>query len=414
MQTQNNSSSSSSPEPWDEVDRMIARHKRNQWLTVFLFLGLCAGWIAHSYFQTPTSRAQQPSPDEQQSPSETKTEKDSSQHLQPLRQSSRVIARITDELAPSVVNISTKVPRLTIWGIRKSTENQATGLLIDRNGLVLTNFHVVKKGSSNISVTLHNKKRYEDVKLVGADKKHDLALLKIESDDTFEPAKIGDSKSVNVGEWVIAVGNPFGLEHSVSMGIISALDRGKGTFPFTGEGFLQTDAAINPGNSGGPLVNLKGNVIGINSMIFSKSGGSQGIGFSIPINAARKIIERMKSDGYVRWGYIGVKTVNFDQAGLAHIQKTYNLNIDSLEELTERLGLDQLQGVFVVETPQPGPAWKAGIQEGDVLLSINGQTIDSKRKLKSIIMNSRPGDELTVELMRNGTTRTVVVPVDTR
>lgn len=392
----------------NELDRLIANQKQNQWMILLLFGGLLLGWAAHSFF-SDNSRSSSVQP-----PETNTSFKNKEIESNLLQQSSREISRVSKQIAPSVVNITTEVPKLSLWGIRRKEENQGTGVILNKDGLVLTNFHVVKGNPETVSVTLHNQKRYENVKLVGLDQQHDLALLKIKSSDSFQPAPLGDSKKLNVGEWVIAIGNPFGLEQSVTLGIVSAKDRGEQNFPFTGEGFIQTDAAINPGNSGGPLINLNGEVIGINSMIYSKSGGSQGVGFSIPINAAQVIMDRMKEQGRVRWGSLGVKTVNLDRTGLAYIRKTYNLQIQSLDALAEKLKLDHLEGVFVTEIDKPGPAWKAGIKIGDVIVGVAGNKIRNNQDLHRIVMKKTPGETVTVKTLRNGQPKFFDVTVGAR
>ncbi|MEO0156708.1 MAG: Do family serine endopeptidase, partial [candidate division WOR-3 bacterium] len=252
---------------------------------------------------------------------------------------------------------------------------------------IVTNHHVIKN-ATNIIIRLTNKKEYKgnDVKIIGSDSRTDVALLKIETKEKFPYLNFGDSDKIKVGDWVMAVGNPFNLEGTVTVGVISA--KGRSHIPLSEgpdlQNFLQTDAAINPGNSGGPLLNLKGEVIGINTAITSTSGGNIGIGFAIPINLAKNIIEELKTKGKVTRGYLGVY----------------------LEELTEdmknALDLKSLDGVLVNEVIANSPADNAGIKEGDVIIEYDGQKVTDVQSFRIMVASTTPGKSVKLRLIRNG------------
>ena len=223
-----------------------------------------------------------------------------------------------------------------------------SGFIIDKNGIIVTNNHVIE-GADEISVVLYNQKEFK-AELLGRDPKADLAVLKIQPEDTYLKAvEWGDSDNMRVGDWSIAIGNPLGLGGTVTAGIISAISRDIGSGPYVK--FLQTDASINRGNSGGPLFNVEGKVIGINSAIISQTGGSIGLGFAIPSNSAKKIIQQLKEYGRTKRGWLGVQ-----------IQPV-------TKDFAESLGLSDLRGAFVSNVDPKGPSKKAGIEEGDVILS---------------------------------------------
>ncbi len=261
-----------------------------------------------------------------------------------------------------------------------------SGFIIDANGVVLTNAHVVE-GATTIYVTLTDKREFK-AKLLGADKRTDLAVLKIEATG-LPRLPLGDSSKVKVGEWVVAIGSPFGLENTVTAGIVSAKSRDTGDYlPF-----IQTDVAVNPGNSGGPLLNTAGQVIGINSQIFSRSGGYMGISFAIPIDEAIRVADQLRTTGRLVRGRIGV--------AIGEINK----------EVAESLGLGKPRGAFVRNVEPGAPAAKGGIESGDVILSFNGRDINKSTDLPRIVGETKPGTSATVKVWRKGNTRDLTVVV---
>ena len=239
-----------------------------------------------------------------------------------------------------------------------------SGFIIDKEGFIVTNNHVIK-GADKIKVILKNEREF-DAEIKGRDPKTDLALIKIDPEKDLPVMEMGDSDALKVGEWVVAIGNPFGLGHTVTAGIVSAKGRVIGAGPY--DDFLQTDASINPGNSGGPLLNMEGAVIGINTAIIS---GGQGIGFAIPTNLARGIIQQLKTEGEVTRGWLGVGIQDLDK------------------ELKEYYGLKkEVDGVLVVKVFPDDPAAKAGIETDDIILEVNGHKVDSSRELSRMIADA--------------------------
>ena len=254
-----------------------------------------------------------------------------------------------------------------------------SGFIIDKEGLILTNNHVVEK-TDEIKVTLADKREFR-AKIIGRDPKTDLALIRIEADTPLEPLPLGDSEKLDVGDWVVAIGNPFGLGHTVTAGIVSAKFRQLGTGSY--DNFIQTDASINPGNSGGPLLNTVGEVVGINSAIFTQTGGSVGIGFAIPINMAKDLLPQLKKGKVVR-GWLGVL-----------IQKI-------TPELKDKLDLKDEKGALVADVVSDGPAEKAGLKRGDVIVSFDGEEIEEMNQLPYVVASTPVGKTVTVELIRKG------------
>jgi serine protease Do len=255
-----------------------------------------------------------------------------------------------------------------------------TGFIISAEGYIITNHHVVG-GAQKITVKVENEKEY-NAKVIGSDPVFDLALLKIDAKN-LPVVFLGDSDKINVGDWAIAVGNPYGLSHTFTVGVISAIGRKNIDTHGVGE-FIQTDASINPGNSGGPLLNINGEVIGINRMIYSQSGGSVGIGFAIPINLAKEIVEQLKKHGKVIRGWLGVQI----QEELA-------------PEFYKELGFIKGEGIFVAQVVQGSPAEKAGIKEKDVILTYHGKTMKTFSDLSSEVKLTKPGATVPVVLLRN-------------
>jgi serine protease Do len=266
-----------------------------------------------------------------------------------------------------------------------------SGFLLDNDGYIVTNNHVVED-ASQIKVRLSNEQEY-DAKIIGRDPKTDIALIKIDAPaGDLKPLKLGDSDSTPVGSWVVAIGSPFGLEQTVTAGIVSAKGRIIGSGPY--DDFIQTDASINPGNSGGPLLNLKGEVIGINTAIVASG---QGIGFAIPINMADGIIGQLKDSGEVSRGWLGVG-----------IQ-------DLTPELAEYYGVKKEQeGVLVTQTYEGDPADKAGIKEGDVIIAVDGKRIASSRELSRTVAEAGVGNKMSLTVLREGREKEVDVKLAKR
>ncbi len=261
-----------------------------------------------------------------------------------------------------------------------------SGFIIESNGLILTNAHVVE-GATTIYVTLTDKREFK-AKLLGMDKRTDVAVVKIDARD-LPKLPLGDSSRVRVGEWVLAIGSPFGLENTVTAGIVSAKSRDTGDYlPF-----IQTDVAVNPGNSGGPLLNTAGQVIGINSQIFSRSGGYMGISFAIPIDEAMRVADQLRTNGKMTRGRIGV--------ALGEMTK----------DVAESLGLGKPRGAYVRNVEPGGPAAAGGIESGDVILSFNGRDIAKSTDLPRVVGETKPGTSVPVQVWRKGGTRDLTVTV---
>ncbi len=253
-----------------------------------------------------------------------------------------------------------------------------SGVIISDQGYIVTNEHVIRD-AGEITVRLYDKTEYK-AKVVGADPKTDIAVLKIAAREKLTPAKLGDSSKLRVGQWAIAVGNPFGLNSTVTVGVISAIGRSDiGVEAY--EDFIQTDASINPGNSGGPLLNLEGEVIGINTAIIS---AGQGIGFAIPINLVRNIVEQLITTGSVKRGWLGIG-----------IQ-------DLTPELAKSFGIPDVRGVLINNVFEGSPAEKAGFLRGDVVISFNGEKVETVRKLQRLVATYEVGKKAEVEVLREG------------
>jgi serine protease Do len=271
---------------------------------------------------------------------------------------------------------------------KMKTHALGSGFVISAEGLILTNNHVVEK-ATEIKIKLESGKEY-DAKLVGRDPKTDLALIQVSPDKDFPaPAVLGDSDAMRVGDWVMAVGNPFGLGHTVTTGIISAKSRILGAGPY--DDFLQTDAAINPGNSGGPLFNMQGQVIGINTAIIAQG---QGIGFAIPINMAKELLPQLKTGKVVR-GWLGVM-----------IQ-------DITPELAKSFGLESAKGVLVSDVVKDGPAEKGGLLRGDVILRFDGKEIENAHTLSQLVAATAPNTLVKIDILRNGKEQTISLKLGT-
>ena len=263
-----------------------------------------------------------------------------------------------------------------------------SGFIIDEKGFILTNNHVVEK-TDEIMVRLADEKEFR-AEIIGRDPKTDLALIRIKTDHPLKPLPLGDSDKLTVGEWVVAIGNPFGLGSTVTAGIVSAKYRHIGAGSY--DNFIQTDASINPGNSGGPLLNASGEVIGINSAIYSKTGGSIGIGFAIPINMAKDLLPQLKTGKVVR-GWLGVM-----------IQKITS-------DLKDKLRLEHDKGALVADVTVGGPADKAGIKRGDVIVSFGGKEIKEMNDLPYMVASTPVGKKAVVEVIRKGKKKTFKVKI---
>ena len=264
-----------------------------------------------------------------------------------------------------------------------------SGFIIDKEGYIVTNNHVIEN-ADEITVVLENGKEFR-AEIIGRDPYTDIALIKIKSEINLSPAKLGNSDSLDVGQWVVAIGNPFGLANTVTAGIVSAKGRIVGSGPY--DDFIQTDASINPGNSGGPLINMNGEVIGINTMIVA---GGQGIGFAIPINMAKGIIKQLKESGDVTRGWLGVT-----------IQ-------DLKGEIAEYYGLKGKTGAMIVGVVPGDPADEAGIRPKDIIISVNGKKIKSSRDLTAMVANIGVGETTKVKVMRDGNEKIFKVKIGKR
>jgi serine protease Do len=322
-------------------------------------------------------------------------------------------APIVDKVAPAVVKIEITATRQNAAmeglpdSLRQFFGNQfggmlpprsmgpqvehgvGSGVVITKDGYILTNNHVVD-GAKQVKVTLTDGREFT-AKVIGRDPKTDIAVVKIDADN-LPIVSLADSSKVKVGDVVLAVGNPFGVGQTVTEGIVSAKDRGNmGIEDY--EDFIQTDAAINPGNSGGALVDIDGRLIGINTAILSDSGGSQGVGFAVPSDLARTVMESLVKDGHVTRGYIGVMIQNVTPA------------------LAQEFNLKENTGALIGDVVANGPADQAGFKDGDVVTELNGQKITDSRQLQLIVAGTSPGSKATVKILRDGETKTLEVTV---
>jgi len=342
--------------------------------------------------------------------------------LAPLAQAAGPVsvADLAERLQPAVVNISTKQkikPKQTVPipnlpedspfrdffedffdkqkpqnkgktpRRRRSVSSLGSGFVIDSSGIIVTNNHVIDK-ADEIEVIFTDGRKLK-AKVIGRDKKTDIAVLKVESKTPLPSVSFGDSKKLRVGDWVMAIGNPFGLGGSVSLGIVSASDRDINSGPY--DDFIQTDAAINKGNSGGPLFNMDGEVIGINTAIISPSGGSIGIGFSIPSDTAEQVIKQLREFGETRRGWLGVRIQSIT------------------DDLAESLGLENSKGALVADLTPTGPAEKSGMKPGDVIVVFHGQKVNKLSDLPRAVARTPVGTRVDVVVIRKGKKQTIGV-----
>ncbi|MDH5750887.1 MAG: DegQ family serine endoprotease [Deltaproteobacteria bacterium] len=332
--------------------------------------------------------------------------------IEVLRRASKARAAIVKVVSPSVVHISVEkvvhngpeegedpfddeffrrffAPRMPFPPKPDKQRGLGSGSIVDKKGYVLTNNHVIED-ADKIIVKLKDGREFE-AKLVGADPASDLAVVKVDAKD-LPVASLGNSDQLEVGETVLAIGNPFGLEQTVTQGIVSA--KGRSSVGVTDyEDFIQTDAPINPGNSGGPMINLDGEIVGVNTAIFSRTGGNMGIGFAIPINMARKIMDQLIASGRVVRGYLGVV-----------IQEV-------TPELAPALGLSSTEGVLIANIGPDSPALKAGMERGDVVTTFNGKKVNTTNELRNTVAAVSPGAVVPVEVVRKGKKITLKVQV---
>jgi len=316
-------------------------------------------------------------------------------------------AAVARKTMPVVVNISTTAQRPVrsgdpieeffnrFFGEATRENNQrslGSGILISRDGEILTNYHVVRSADT-IKVRLADQSEYE-ARLIGKDDRTDLALIKVRKSSGNLPfAKLGSSSQLEVGDWVMAIGNPFGLEHTVTAGIVSAKGRVIGAGPY--DNFIQTDASINPGNSGGPLINALGEVVGVNSAIFSQSGGNVGIGFAIPIDLAKKVIEQLRKHGRVIRGWLGVRAQEVTPSQALSLGLTRSPN----------------EMALVTEVAEQSPAAEAGIKAGDIIVEFNGKPAPRSHEFPSVVADIAPGQKVTLKLIRDKKEQTVTVKI---
>ncbi|MCX8026758.1 MAG: DegQ family serine endoprotease [Thermodesulfovibrionales bacterium] len=351
------------------------------WIPIVLLLGFLLGGLTY-YFLSKSKPFQSFYP--------PKTPKQ-------IEETARAFSDIVKVVSPAVVNISsTKTvnrqsgsfddffdffnPPQDSKGKRWKEQSLGSGVVVSPDGLIVTNNHVIEQ-SDEIRVILYDKRSFK-AKVIGADPKTDIAIIRIDAKN-LQTIPWSDSDKLQVGEFVLAIGNPFGLNHTVTMGIISAVGRADvGISDY--EDFIQTDAAINPGNSGGPLVNTKGELIGINTAIFSKTGGYQGIGFAVPSNMVRMVIDQLLKEGKVTRGWLGVTIQELSP------------------ELAQKFGLSSTEGALISDVTRGGPAHKAGIVRGDIILRYGGKKIKDVSTLRNLVAQTKVGSEVELLIWRKG------------
>ena len=344
-------------------------------------------------------------------------ETEAMQQIVPRAGAPESFADLTEQLRPAVVNIATRqrvqvnnnpfagTPFAELFNRRRGgtpqqpqtreAQSLGSGFIISSDGFVVTNNHVVSPDSratlEEITITMPDGREFE-ADLIGSDAASDLAVLKIKSDESFPFVQFGDSAEARVGEWVVAIGNPFGLGGTVTSGIISAVYRN------TGQGgaydrYIQTDASINRGNSGGPLFDMQGNVIGINNAIFSPSGGSVGIGFAIPAEIAAPIVDQLKEGREIERGFLGVSLQPMD------------------DDLADSLGLRRNRGELIQSVQEDSAAENAGLRAGDIVVKVNGKDVTSDQTVSFLVANLEPGARVPIEILRDGSERRTLTAV---
>jgi len=372
-------------------------------LTVIISLLVFAGIHFSGDIISDSTTPKQPMPDLK---TESEVRPADSKELNTLSDFNDAIVEIAEKTNPAVVTITT---RQTVTMRQRSPfslffddprfdqerqfqrEGLGSGVIVSEEGHVLTNFHVIENADEINVITFGDEEISAEI--VGADPASDVAVLKLSSDETFPTVKLGDSESLRVGELVFAIGSPLmkGLAHTVSMGIVSAKGRTSlGLNPY--ESYIQTDAAINPGNSGGALVNFNGELIGINTAIASRTGGSMGIGFAIPVNMAKSVMEQLINEGRVVRGYLGI-----EWGGM--VDKT----------MARALGMNRNYGIVISNVVQSSPADKAGLEEGDVILKADGKEIRDWNAFRVMVGEKKPGDTIELEIFRDGNFRNLTV-----
>ncbi|MBT7203101.1 MAG: Do family serine endopeptidase [Deltaproteobacteria bacterium] len=320
---------------------------------------------------------------------------ESNPFMDPLIEASKARAELVQSVQKSVVHIKVEQKLVNVVGPFQNQprqEGSGSGAIVRSDGYILTNHHVVGE-ADKISVQLYDGQELK-ARLIGTDPATDISVIKIEGKN-MPVLPMGNSNNILVGESVIVIGNPFGLSHTVTFGIISAKGRtGMGIAEY--EDFIQTDAAINPGNSGGPLVDLEGKIVGVNTAIFSNSGGYQGIGFAVPINMARRVMNELIETGQVSRGWLGVGIQNMTP------------------ELAKAFGLDKSRGSLVTGVMPGTPAEKAGLQKGDVILRLNGESIENSSVLRNAVADARADATVELELVRNKVVMMLSVQLDER
>ncbi len=317
---------------------------------------------------------------------------------------------LSSELVPTVVSIAIESEKgshlSTFWSFDSASpfeelpppghglpqgdvHSLGCGFIIDKQGFIVTNQHVVAE-PGRIVVTTQDGEQYK-AKIIGQDEKSDIALLKINANRPLRYAPLGDSDKLKVGEWVLAIGNPFGFDHSVTVGIVSAVDR---VIPGSYGKFIQTDASINPGNSGGPLINTRGEVVGVNSEIYTRSGSNIGIGFAIPVNLVKSELDQLERFGYVSHGWLGV-----------YLQ-------DVTEELEQALGTHNTHGALVADLVPDSPASRAGVKRGDIILAYDGRPVANSLMLPVMVGETPAGRQVRLTVMRDGKVRELKVTID--
>ena len=314
--------------------------------------------------------------------------------LQILEEIEHTITSLAERVTPTVVNITPIREMSHGQGFQRRapfSHGSGSGVIIREDGIIVTNNHVVGEDATEADIRLSDKSNMI-AQIIGRDKETDIAVLKIQSDRKFPAARFGDSTTLKVGQWVLAVGNPMGLDRTVTLGVISGIGRERLNLSRY-ENFIQTDAAINPGNSGGPLFNLRGEVVGINTAIIHMA---QGIGFSIPADMVSRVVDQLVSQGRVVRGWLGV--------GIQSLTK----------ELAEQFGIKEGHGVLVNEVYEHDPAYVAGIKPGDIIVSVDDSPVDSPNQLSRLVARVGPGDNAKIRLLRDGEELIYLVPMAER